>query len=119
VCLCALGWFATKIIRGQYPPLSDRYSPELRALIDKMITRVPEQRPSINQILAEPIIKSRIHTFLSATLRADEFSHTIIHGRPKPGQLVPDTVASFPLNSYISPSLHIAHNHRLIALDEQ
>eukprot|EP00873_Tetraselmis_striata_P046474 jgi/Tetstr1/466738/TSEL_011211.t1 len=78
-----------KIIRGQYPPLSSRYSTELRSLIDNMITRDPKKRPSINQILAEPIIKNRIQQFLSATLRAEEFSHTIIHQRPKPGQLVP------------------------------
>lgn len=78
-----------QIIRGQYPPLSSRYSTELRSLIDNMITRDPKKRPSINQILAEPIIKNRIQQFLSATLRAEEFSHTIIHQRPKPGQLVP------------------------------
>lgn len=81
-----------QIIRGQYPPLSSRYSQELRNLIDKMITKDPEKRPSINQILAEPIIKNRIQDFLSETLHKDEFSHTIIHGRRKPGELVPGAV---------------------------
>uniref|UniRef100_A0A061S4H1 non-specific serine/threonine protein kinase n=1 Tax=Tetraselmis sp. GSL018 TaxID=582737 RepID=A0A061S4H1_9CHLO len=77
-----------KIIRGQYPPLSSRYSQDLRSLIDRMITKDPSKRPTINQVLQEPIIKKRIHHHLSDTLRADEFSHTMIHGRPKPGQLV-------------------------------
>ncbi len=83
-----------QIIRGQYPPLSSRYSHELRSLIDKMITKDPEKRPSINQILAEPIIKNRIQNFLSATLRKDEFSHTIIHHKKRPEDLVPGAVGA-------------------------
>ena len=47
-----------------------------------------QKRPSVNDILATPVMHSRIQKFLSATLHNHEFSHTIIHGKPKPGQLV-------------------------------
>eukprot|EP00798_Chlamydomonas_sp_ICE-L_P019018 gene19018-25610_t len=33
-------------------------------------------------------MKQRIQRFLSATIQANEFSHTVIHGKPKPGELV-------------------------------
>lgn len=53
-----------------------------------MIRTDPKKRPNINEVLAEPILKSRIEAFLSATLIDREFSHTVIHGKPGPGQLV-------------------------------
>ncbi|PNW87779.1 hypothetical protein CHLRE_01g001800v5 [Chlamydomonas reinhardtii] len=77
-----------KIIKGSYPPMPATRSKELRDLCDRMLTLDWQKRPSINDILATPVMKARIQKFLSATLVAHEFSHTIIHGRPKPGQLV-------------------------------
>ncbi|GLI70930.1 hypothetical protein VaNZ11_016024 [Volvox africanus] len=77
-----------KIIKGSYTPMPSTRSRELRELCDRMLTLDWQKRPSINDILATPIMKARIQKFLSATLQAHEFSHTIIHGRPKPGQLV-------------------------------
>ncbi|KAG2486399.1 hypothetical protein HYH03_014976 [Edaphochlamys debaryana] len=77
-----------KIIKGSYPPLPSTRSKELRDVCDRMLTLDWQKRPSINDILATPLMKARIQKFLSATLQAHEFSHTIIHGRPKPGQLV-------------------------------
>ncbi|GIL80613.1 hypothetical protein Vretifemale_9758, partial [Volvox reticuliferus] len=78
----------SKIIKGSYTPMPSTRSRELRELCDRMLTLDWQKRPSINDILATPIMKARIQKFLSATLQAHEFSHTIIHGRPKPGQLV-------------------------------
>lgn len=77
-----------KIIKGSYPPMPATRSRELRELCDRMLTLDWNKRPSINEILATPLLKARIQKFLGATLQAHEFSHTIIHGRPKPGQLV-------------------------------
>ncbi|KAF5839493.1 kinase-like domain-containing protein [Dunaliella salina] len=77
-----------KIVKGTYNPVPSTRSKELRDLIDRIFTLNWEKRPSINDILATPIVKARITKFLSATLQEHEFSHTIIHGRPKPGQLV-------------------------------
>ena len=74
------------------------------------LKRDAKDRPSINKLLATPIIKQRIETFLGATLFASEFrwhtrvfveephvdtvngSHTIIHSNP----------------AHIKPSLPIA-----------
>ncbi len=113
-----------QIIKGSYPPMPATRSRELRELCDRMLTLDWNKRPSINEILATPLLKARIQKFLGATLQvpqkhfvgvqwlpqrvcsdstvrcpwvtptclptvqAHEFSHTIIHGRPKPGQLV-------------------------------
>ena len=77
-----------KIIRGSFPPPPSTYSSGLRALITKMISTDPKKRPTINEILHEPILKQRIEKFLSNTVMNKEFSHTVIHGKPKPGALV-------------------------------
>ncbi|GFR44775.1 hypothetical protein Agub_g6107 [Astrephomene gubernaculifera] len=77
-----------KIIKGSYPPMPPTRSRDLRELCDRMLTLDWQKRPSINDILATPVMKARIQKFLSSTLQAHEFSHTIIHGRPRPGQLV-------------------------------
>ena len=39
-----------RITKGQYPPLSDRYSPELRALVMGMLKLDPEERFDISQV---------------------------------------------------------------------
>jgi NIMA (never in mitosis gene a)-related kinase len=70
-----------KILKGTYPPISSKYSSDLRSLISSMLSRNPRQRPNINQILALPVIQTRINQFLSQTLIKSEFSHTIMHGR--------------------------------------
>ncbi len=77
-----------QIIKGQYPPVPSNRSEALRGLIDRMLTLNTDKRPSINDILATPVMKARITKFLSATLHHHEFSHTIIHGKPQNGQLV-------------------------------
>ena len=43
-------------------------SKELRDLCDRMLTLDWQKRPSINDILATPVMKARIQKFLSATL---------------------------------------------------
>jgi serine/threonine protein kinase len=40
-------------------------SPELRELVGSMIQKDPRKRPSVNDILALPIVKQRIAHFLS------------------------------------------------------
>ncbi|XP_033127136.1 serine/threonine-protein kinase Nek1-like [Anneissia japonica] len=73
-----------KIIRGSYPPVSPRYSYELRNLIALLFKRNPRDRPSINTILKKPLIQKRIQSFLTETQVSVEFSHTILH-RKRPG----------------------------------
>ena len=69
------------IIRGKYTPIPAQYSQDLRNLVDAMLTKEPEKRPNINQILTLPFIKSKLSNFLSETLLKYEMQHTVIHGR--------------------------------------
>ena len=77
-----------KIVRGVYPPVNSQYSRGLRDLIGKMLQKNPYERPYVQEILDHPTVKTRIQKFLSASVRKDEFSHTVLHGRPKPGDLL-------------------------------
>lgn len=45
-----------KIMRGTFAPISEQYSDELRQLILSMLHLDPNKRPSINQIMAQPIV---------------------------------------------------------------
>ncbi|XP_070552699.1 serine/threonine-protein kinase Nek1-like isoform X2 [Ptychodera flava] len=68
-----------KIIRGSYPPLSPKYSYELRNLQASLLKRSARDRPSVNTVLKKPFLQKRIEQFLSGTKMADEFSHTVLH----------------------------------------
>lgn len=67
-----------KIIRGSYPPIPNIYSKDLRSLVNLLLTVDNDKRPSINDILRLPYIKSRIRSFLTEMEYNDEFSNTII-----------------------------------------
>ncbi|XP_065181599.1 serine/threonine-protein kinase Nek1-like isoform X1 [Sycon ciliatum] len=73
-----------KIVRGVYPPLPSKYSRDLRQLLAQMLARSSRERPSVNKILRTPFIQRRIESFLSASVMADEFSHTILHRNARP-----------------------------------
>ena len=45
-----------KIMRGSIAPISDRYSDELKRLLLQMLHLDPAKRPTINQVIAEPIV---------------------------------------------------------------
>ena len=76
-----LNMLCLKIMKGQFTPLGPRFSAELRDLVNRMLSKDPKRRPSVNEILATPFIKKRIQTFLSEDLQAHEFSHTVLHGQ--------------------------------------
>lgn len=67
-----------KIVRGVYTPVSSVYSKDLRSLISMMLDVDSEKRPSINDILRMPYLKSRIRNFLSEMEYNSEFSSTIL-----------------------------------------
>ncbi len=46
-----------KIIRGSYPPISSRYSYDLRSLIHSLLKKNPHDRPSLNHILHKGFIR--------------------------------------------------------------
>jgi len=58
------------------------YSPELSQLVARCLARDPYKRPSVNELLALPVVKRRIERFLTEQQAAAEFAHTMIHRNP-------------------------------------
>ncbi|XP_048211821.1 serine/threonine-protein kinase Nek4 isoform X2 [Perognathus longimembris pacificus] len=71
-----------RIIEGKLPPMPKIYSPELAELIRTMLSRRPEERPSVRSILRQPYIKHQISLFLEAT-KAKTSKNNIKNGDSK------------------------------------
>ncbi|NXG53279.1 NEK4 kinase, partial [Psilopogon haemacephalus] len=56
-----------RIIEGKLPPMPKDYSPQLVEIIRTMLSKKPEERPSVRSILRQPYIKQQISLFLEAT----------------------------------------------------
>jgi NIMA (never in mitosis gene a)-related kinase len=69
------------IIRGRYTPIPSTYSKELQDLVDRMLTKEPEKRPTINEVLKTPFIRDRLAQFLDDAMLEYEIGHTVLHGR--------------------------------------
>ena len=61
----SISQLASKIIKGRFPPISSRYSSNLKDLIAAMLHTNPSQRPSIERILKMPFVKRHIQDFIS------------------------------------------------------
>uniref|UniRef100_A0A8C9FMB0 non-specific serine/threonine protein kinase n=1 Tax=Pavo cristatus TaxID=9049 RepID=A0A8C9FMB0_PAVCR len=59
----------------QLPPMPKDYSPQLVQIIQTMLSKKPEQRPSVKSILRQPYIKHQISLFLEATKMKAAKSH--------------------------------------------
>ncbi|XP_054991298.1 serine/threonine-protein kinase Nek4 [Sorex araneus] len=71
-----------RIIEGKLPPMPKDYSPELAGLIRSMLSKRPEERPSVRSILRQPYIKRQIVLFLEAT-KAKTSKNNIKNGDSK------------------------------------
>mmetsp|Transcript_15041 Transcript_15041/g.63290 ORF Transcript_15041/g.63290 Transcript_15041/m.63290 type:complete len:943 (+) Transcript_15041:229-3057(+) len=71
-----------KILRGNYAPVSSRYSRAVRDVIAQMLQRDPARRPSVNEILSRQPFRDMAKRWLDEDVHADEFSHTVIHRKP-------------------------------------
>lgn len=49
-----------KIVRGQYPSISTKYSEELRDMVNSLLTKDYRKRPAIGDILDKPAMKSKM-----------------------------------------------------------
>jgi hypothetical protein len=56
-----LNTLVKRICRGQYPPISSAYSPDLSNLIKKMLELNPLRRPYVEEMLAMDCISKRMH----------------------------------------------------------
>ncbi|XP_016065710.1 PREDICTED: serine/threonine-protein kinase Nek4 [Miniopterus natalensis] len=92
-----------RIIEGKLPPMPKDYSPELAELIRTMLSKRPEERPSVKSILRQPYIKRQISFFLEAT-KAKTSKNNIKNGDSK----------SKPVSSVVSGKSE--SNHEVIPL---
>lgn len=96
-----------KILRGNYPPIPEIYSDNLRSLLSEMLQRDPQQRPSIKRILEKEFLSSRIAALLSHTVAKHEFTKGIVKTvepvrQPSPPSPVPSSL-SRPSSQQVPP----------------
>ncbi|CAD5125400.1 DgyrCDS13634 [Dimorphilus gyrociliatus] len=53
-----------KIVQCQYEPIPKYYSDGLREVLDKVLTKIPEERPSAKAILSLPFIKEELTKYI-------------------------------------------------------
>ena len=70
----------SNITRQSTPRISSQYSKEFCTLLYSMLAKNPKERPSINTIFAQAVMRNQIASILDDGLRQKEFSHTILHG---------------------------------------
>ena len=70
-----------RIVRGNFSPIPPQYSRDLKTLVTQMLQTDVGRRPTINQILRMPFIKSRISNYLSRSESEAEFNHTVLHNQ--------------------------------------
>ncbi|NXE88100.1 NEK4 kinase, partial [Menura novaehollandiae] len=96
---------AYRIIEGKLPPMPKDYSPQLVAIIQTMLSKKPEERPSVKSILQQPYIKQQISLFLEATKAKAARNHKKpVNSKPKD----PGTVTSAKSESH---SRNVAHQN--------
>ncbi|XP_061864455.1 serine/threonine-protein kinase Nek4 isoform X3 [Colius striatus] len=66
---------AYQIVKGKLPPMPKDYSPQLVEIVRTMLSKKPEERPSMKTILRHPYIKHQISSFLEALKAKEAKSH--------------------------------------------
>ncbi|XP_070793138.1 serine/threonine-protein kinase Nek4 isoform X3 [Pituophis catenifer annectens] len=76
-------WLVQIAMALQLPPMPKDYSIQLKELIRTMLSKKPEERPSVRSILRQPYIKQQISLFLEATKTKTSKNHKKV-SEPKP-----------------------------------
>uniref|UniRef100_A0A8D1V8R3 Serine/threonine-protein kinase Nek4 n=1 Tax=Sus scrofa TaxID=9823 RepID=A0A8D1V8R3_PIG len=107
-----------RIIEGKLPPMPKDYSPELAELIRTMLSKRPEERPSVRSILRQPYIKHQISLFLEAT-KAKTSKNNIKNSdcKSKPvATVVSEKAESSP--EVVTPHPHSSEGSKTYVMDE-
>ncbi|XP_041875253.1 serine/threonine-protein kinase Nek4 isoform X3 [Corvus kubaryi] len=76
--------FSNKPYNYKLPPMPKDYSPQLVEIIQTMLSKKPEERPSVKSILRQPYIKQQISLFLEATKAKAARNHKKpVNSKPK------------------------------------
>ncbi|XP_057560931.1 serine/threonine-protein kinase Nek4 isoform X6 [Hippopotamus amphibius kiboko] len=107
-----------RIIEGKLPPMPKDYSPELAELIRTMLSKRPEERPSVRSILRQPYIKHQISLFLEAT-KAKTSKNNIKNGdsKSKPTATVVSGKAELS-HEVIPPQPHSSEGSKTYVMDQ-
>ncbi len=63
-----------KILKGNYPPIPEHYSQDMKDLLADMLIKDPAKRPSMRKVLEKEFISRRISKLLTATIAKNEFT---------------------------------------------
>ncbi|KTF77770.1 hypothetical protein cypCar_00011892 [Cyprinus carpio] len=69
-----------KIIKGDYIKIPQRYSEDIHTLVEKMLSLVPENRPSASSILSLTYTQERLENLIAH----QEKEHTKVNAEPRP-----------------------------------
>ncbi|KAM6387570.1 serine/threonine-protein kinase Nek4 isoform 2-T2 [Pluvialis apricaria] len=105
-----------RIIEGKLPPMPKDYSPQLVEIIRTMLSKKPEERPSVKSILRQPYIKHQISLFLEATKAKAARSHKkTVNSKPKD----PCSVVSVKSESHVTHQNHSFEQARKYRVNEE
>ncbi|NXV34841.1 NEK4 kinase, partial [Rissa tridactyla] len=105
-----------RIIEGKLPPMPKDYSPQLVEIIRTMLSKKPEERPSVKSILRQPYIKHQISVFLEATKAKAARSHKkTVNSKPKD----PCSVVSVKNESHVTHQNHSFEQARKYKINEE
>lgn len=63
------------VMKLNYKPISDKFSPDLKKMIENILVIDPEKRPSIDTILKYPLVKNRTYYNNNTELDEDNYLH--------------------------------------------
>uniref|UniRef100_A0A8B9RWY2 Serine/threonine-protein kinase Nek4 n=1 Tax=Accipiter nisus TaxID=211598 RepID=A0A8B9RWY2_9AVES len=99
--------FSNKPYNYKLPPMPKDYSPQLVEIIRTMLSKKPEERPSVKSILRQPYIKHQIALFLEATkAKATRSNRKTVNSKPKD----PCSVVSVKNEPHIRNVTHQNHS---------
>ncbi|XP_023368752.1 serine/threonine-protein kinase Nek4 isoform X2 [Otolemur garnettii] len=108
-----------RIIEGKLPPMPRDYSPELAELIRTMLSKRPEERPSVRSILRQPYIKRQISIFLEAT-KAKTSKNNIKNGDAKSKPVATVVFGKAESNhEVIHPQIHSSEGFKTYIMGEE
>ncbi|XP_075039202.1 serine/threonine-protein kinase Nek4 [Mixophyes fleayi] len=96
-----------RIIEGKLPPMPKDYCNELGDLIGTMLSRQPEKRPTVRQILRKAYIKEHIALFLQNTkLKQGKRRKKMVHSNPSN---IPRHVEQWEPEQEVQPRIALDH----------
>ena len=67
-----------KIVQGKIPRIPSQYSPELAQLVQQMMARSADDRPSIHQVLRLAFVRKHIKLFLERASSRKKFVESLL-----------------------------------------